>query len=114
MLRANGQLALIDFGAVRETTKTYYFAQQQGNVTGLISVGYTPSEQMTGQAIPQSDFFALGRTFVFLLTGKEPTDPKIFDSYNNELRWKTIALDISPKFGDLIDEISSESRLWIA
>ena len=32
MLRANGQLVLIDFGAVREATKTYYFAQQQGQV----------------------------------------------------------------------------------
>ena len=105
MLRANGQLVLIDFGAVREATKTYYFAQQQGQVTGVISVGYTPNEQMNGQAIPQSDFFALGRTFVFLLTGKEPTDPAIFDSYNDELHWKTIALDISPKFGDLIDRM---------
>ncbi len=105
MLRANGQLVLIDFGAVREATKTYYFAQQQGQVTGVISVGYTPNEQMNGQAIPQSDFFALGRTFVFLLTGKEPTDPAIFDSYNDELHWKSIALDISPKFGDLIDRM---------
>lgn len=103
MLRATGHLVLIDFGAAREATKTYFFAHQQGNVTGLISVGYTPNEQMNGQAIPQSDFFALGRTFVFLLTGKEPLDEAIFDSYNDEIRWRNLVPDISPKFADLID-----------
>ena len=34
MLRVTGDLSLIDFGAAREATQTYYFAQQQGNVTG--------------------------------------------------------------------------------
>ena len=53
MLRTTGDLSLIDFGAAREATQTYYFAQQQGNVTGLISVGYTPIEQMSGKAVPQ-------------------------------------------------------------
>ena len=105
MLRATGRLALIDFGAVREATQTYYFAHQQGNVTGLISIGYTPGEQMNGQALPQSDFFALGRTFVFLLTGKEPLDPAIYNSYNDTMHWRDVVPDISPKFTDLIDRM---------
>jgi serine/threonine protein kinase len=105
MLRATGRLALIDFGAVREATQTYYFAHQQGNVTGLISIGYTPGEQMNGQALPQSDFFALGRTFVFLLTGKEPLDPAIYNSYNDTMHWRDVVPDISPKFADLIDRM---------
>ena len=105
MLRTTGDLSLIDFGAAREATQTYYFAQQQGNVTGLISVGYTPIEQMSGKAVPQSDFFALGRTFVFLLTGKEPLDPAIFNSYNDEIHWRDVVPDISPEFADLIDRM---------
>ena len=109
MLRASGDLVLIDFGAAREATQTYYVAHQQGNVTGVISVGYTPSEQINGQAIPQSDFFALGRTFVFLLTGKEPNDPAIFDSYNDRMGWRDLVSDISPKFADLIDSMMARS-----
>jgi serine/threonine protein kinase len=103
MLRTTGHLALIDFGAAREATQTYYFAHQQGNVTGIISAGYTPNEQMNGQAVPQSDFFALGRTFAFLLTGKDPT--KMYDASNGELLWRSHAGQISPRFADLIDQM---------
>jgi serine/threonine protein kinase len=103
MLRATGNLALIDFGAAREATQTYYFAHQQGNVTGVMSAGYTPNEQMNGQAVPQSDFFALGRTFVFLLTGKDPT--KMYDPLNDQLNWRNHAEQISPRFADLIDQM---------
>jgi hypothetical protein len=103
MLRATGNLALIDFGAAREATQTYYFAHQQGNVTGVMSAGYTPNEQMNGQAVPQSDFFALGRTFVFLLTGKDPT--KMYDPLNDQLNWRNHAGQISPQFADLIDQM---------
>ncbi|WP_082650662.1 protein kinase domain-containing protein [Mastigocoleus testarum] len=109
MLGAKGNLVLIDFGAARQATRTYYVAHQKGNVTGVISVGYTPSEQINGQAIPQSDFFALGRTFVFLLTGKEPNDPAIFDSYNDRVDWRDKVPEISPKFADLIDRMMARS-----
>ncbi|MEO1187063.1 MAG: serine/threonine-protein kinase, partial [Cyanobacteria bacterium J06636_27] len=74
MLRPNGRLALIDFGSAREVTETYIAKQVQGQVTGIMTAGYSPPEQMHGQAMQQSDFFALGRTFVFLLTGREPGD----------------------------------------
>ena len=60
MLRAEGGLALIDFGTARVVTDTYWQAQAQGQVTGIVSAGYTPPEQMNGQAMQQSDFFALG------------------------------------------------------
>lgn len=105
MLRADGRLALIDFGTARAITQTYWFAQAQGGVTGINSAGYTPTEQMNNRAVPQSDFFALGRTFLYLLTGKEPTDPAVYDSYNNELGWRNFAPNISPQFADLIDSM---------
>lgn len=105
MLRATGELALIDFGTVRAVTGTYWFAQSQGQVTGIISSGYTPTEQMNGQAIPQSDFFALGRTFVYLLTGKEPTESAIYNSYTDELSWRNHATQLSSQFADLIDQM---------
>ena len=71
MCKPNGQLVLIDFGTAREVSATYFAKVGQGqNVTGIVSPGYTPPEQTNGKAVPQSDFFALGRTFVYLLTGK--------------------------------------------
>ncbi|WP_088242928.1 hypothetical protein [Calothrix rhizosoleniae] len=71
----------------------------------MVSAGYTPK----GQAMPESDFFALGRTFVFLLTGKQPNEPAIFDSYNGQMRWRDFVQQISPKFDDLIDRMMAHS-----
>jgi WD40 repeat protein len=103
MLRPSGQLVLIDFGAVREITESYLH-RQRDNTTGtaIISQGYTPPEQVDGKAVPQSDFFALGRTFVYLLTGKPPTDFKS-DPRTGKLNWRDSAPQVSRQFAGLID-----------
>ena len=75
MLRPNGNLVLIDFGAVREVTDTLLYKVGKGrSLTGINSPGYAPPEQMNCKPLLQSDFFALGRTMVHLLTGKHPLD----------------------------------------
>lgn len=102
MLGANGHLMLIDFGTVRQVTGTIVSG---GRSTSIYTVGYAPPEQEHGYAVPESDFFALGRTFVYLLTGKQPTDTDIYDYYNNELRWRDRAYNISPQLADLIDKM---------
>ncbi|MEB3831763.1 serine/threonine-protein kinase [Phormidium sp. CCY1219] len=103
MVRQTGHVVLIDFGAAREVTNTYFAKVGQGqNITGIVSPGYTPPEQANGKAVPQSDFYALGRTFVFLLTGKPPTafseNPR-----TGKLVWRNSAPQISKTFGDIID-----------
>ena len=104
MLRSkSAELVLIDFGTVRKVTSTVF--KQQGGVTGIISAGYTSSEQINNNAVPQSDFFALGRTFVYLLTGKEPLDPIMYDSYNETLNWRNHAPQISSMLADLLDDM---------
>ena len=105
MLRPDGQLVLIDFGAVRAVTQTYMEKQGVRGVTGIHSMGFTPPEQLNGQAVQQSDFFALGRTFIYLLTGKEPTHPEIYDSYNDECRWRQFNSSISSQLADLMDQL---------
>ncbi|MCC5609804.1 protein kinase [Nostoc sp. CHAB 5834] len=103
MLKADGNLALIDFGTVRQLTETYEVKIAAGQkVTGIISAGYTPNEQINGHAEPSSDFFALGRTFVYLLTGKHPLEPAIYDVQNQELNWNKYATHISPLLVDLV------------
>lgn len=103
MLRNSGQLALIDFGTAREETQTYFQKQQGQGVTGIISAGYTPHEQMCGKAEPRSDFFALGRTFVFLVTGQ---DPAIFpESLKHGLQWQHEAAGYSQQFKMFLDNL---------
>lgn len=103
MLRVDGQLVLIDFGTAREVTETYVTKQGAGEITRVMSAGYTPPEQLNGQAVPQSDFFALGRTFVYLLTGKDPSN--FYNAYNDELNWRNAALNASPQLADLLDRM---------
>lgn len=102
MLRPSGQLVLIDFGAVRQVSTTILAGKSH---TRIISQGYSPPEQQNGYSVQQSDFFALGRTFIFLLTGKEPQDKAIYNPLNNELNWRRYAIDISPLLMDLIDHL---------
>lgn len=102
------QLTLIDFGSVRQVSGTYLAKVAGGGaqVTGIISPGYTPPEQVNGKAVPQSDFYALGRTFVYLLTGKEPNE-FAEDPRTGELQWRSQAPQISNPLADLIDYMMS-------
>ncbi|GAB1542479.1 hypothetical protein NUACC21_51530 [Scytonema sp. NUACC21] len=109
MLKADGQLVLIDFGAAREVTQTYIAKQAAGQLTGIHSPGYTPPEQFNGQAVLTSDFFAVGRTFVYLLTGKAPNSQDIYNQNTDEIEWRKFAPDISPLLADLIDDLMKRS-----
>lgn len=103
MLKVDGQLVLIDFGTAREITETFVTKQASGQVTGIISTGYTPSEQFNGQAVPQSDFFALGRTFIYLLTCKDPN--QFYNFQTDELSWREAVPHLSQQFGDFLDRL---------
>ncbi|MBD2516960.1 protein kinase [Nostoc sp. FACHB-973] len=102
MIKPDGQLVIIDFGSANEITKTHPDEiSDSPQMTALMSSGYSAPEQMNGQGVPQSDFFALGRTFVFLLTGNHPLD--MYDVQQNLLHWHDHAIDISPLLLNLID-----------
>lgn len=107
MLRSSGQLVLVDFGAAREVTQTYLAQLGDSGITTVSSAGYTPPEQEQGQAVPQSDFYALGRTLIYLLTAKLPNDPGIYDSRTNQFGWRQYAPQISADLADLIDQLTA-------
>lgn len=65
VLRTDGTLVLIDFGAANE-----YIGQATGTLIGKQS--YISPEQFRGKAEPSSDIYALGGTLNFLLTGQDP------------------------------------------
>lgn len=115
ILQPDHKLALVDFGTTRRVTNTY-LAKVSGSggtdtgiggryeITAVITPRYTPLEQIEGQAVPQSDFFALGRTFVQLVTGIQLMDfPK--DKQTGNLIWRDKALQIDKPFADFIDEL---------
>lgn len=100
MLKPDGKLVLIDFGTAREVTQTVVEGR---DVTVVHSYGYTAPEQMQGRAVPQSDFFALGRTFVYLLTG-QPPDSFRRDSQTEQLIWSH-ARQVSEPLANFIDKL---------
>jgi serine/threonine protein kinase len=108
MRKLDEQLVLIDFGTVRETTDTYMAKLGRGRITSIVSPGYTPLEQIDGRAVPQSDFYALGRSFVYLLTGKHPIE--FLDDDKDKLIWRESAPQISDEFADLIDQLIAPLR----
>lgn len=107
MLRSNGQLVLVDFGAAREMSQTYLAQIGSLGVTTISSAGYTPPEQEQGQAVPQSDFYALGRTIIFLLTGRSPNDTVLYDPMFNSFNWRSSTPQLSDEFADLLDNLIS-------
>ncbi|MBD2250590.1 bifunctional serine/threonine-protein kinase/ABC transporter substrate-binding protein [Nostoc parmelioides] len=79
MVCPDGKLVLIDFGAARKVTQTIINREP---VTIINSLGYTAPEQRDGHAVVQSDFYALGRTVIYLLTGIDPTGDRTQDLLN--------------------------------
>jgi serine/threonine protein kinase len=102
-------LALIDFGGARETTSTYYAKVAVGSrvaLTKIHTLGYTAPEQIDGRAVPQSDFYSLGRTFINAMTGKDFSDiPR--DNQTGKLLWRQCAKHIDTPVLDFIDDLTS-------
>lgn len=61
------KVSLIDFGGVQEVMGS-------GGSTMIGTYGYMAPEQFAGRALPQSDFYGLGATLIYTLSGREPAD----------------------------------------
>lgn len=83
MQTPDGQLYLLDFGAVKQVTG----AAGLGKSTGIYTMGYAPPELMSGGGVyPSSDLYSLAVTAVVLLTAKPPNE--LYDGYANRWRWQ--------------------------
>ncbi|NEP63892.1 MAG: serine/threonine protein kinase [Symploca sp. SIO2G7] len=95
------QLVAIDFGGAKQIS--WLPPGFRGNSTRLISPGYSPPEQMAGEAVsPTADFYALGRTMIQLLTGQDLAD--LEDPMTGELQWRDRTM-VTPALADLLDEM---------
>lgn len=77
LLKNDGTIAVIDFGAANE-----HLGTATGTLVGKQS--YISPEQFKGKATPSSDIYALGSTLFFLLTGDDPEALSV--SHPKELR----------------------------
>ncbi len=69
IVAADGSVHLVDFGSVRNALE----GDPHDGKTIVGTYGYMPMEQYEARAVPQSDFYALGMTLVFLLSHRDPT-----------------------------------------
>ncbi len=70
--KPDGDLVLIDFGSAKQVTKKTI------NNTAVGSFGFTAPEQFSGKAVIQSDFYALGKTLMYLLMGSDFNNQNTF------------------------------------
>jgi serine/threonine protein kinase len=104
VLRVDGQLFLIDFGAANAFVGT-----ATGTMVGKQS--YMPPEQLRGKAVPQSDIYSFGGTLYFLLTGRDPTPLEVSQveedsnlSLNlNPLLAKCTAVEVAGRYNSAVE-----------
>ncbi|HEY9637311.1 MAG TPA: serine/threonine-protein kinase [Coleofasciculaceae cyanobacterium] len=103
----DGRFVLIDFGVSKMATGTLL-----GKVgTKVGTAGFTPLEQMRGQAYPASDLYSLGVTCVCLLMQRFPEGDGFDEAYDPmEGRWKwrehlPEGITINPQLGEILDKL---------
>lgn len=93
----NGQVFLVDFGAVQDT----YHNTITGGSTVVGTYGYMAPEQFRGQAVLSTDLYGLGTTLLFLLTRKPPSElpqRKLKIDFRSQLR-------LEKKFADWLEKM---------
>ena len=96
---SDNRIFLIDLGAVRLINQNI----DEQTTTTIGSFPYMAPEQYKGKADFKSDFYALGRTFVHLLTNKNPS--QIEQDTQEKLLWSAESTPVSDQFAVLIDSL---------
>lgn len=106
--KQDGKMILIDFGAVKEIGTLVFDSSKQKMQTQIIGTpGYMPPEQNNGKPVYSSDLYALGKTVIFGMTDKSPTEWE-FNESGIATAWnKKIA--ISEAFLKIIDRMTEEN-----
>ncbi len=100
---SDGKPVLIDFGGAKQVTQTSIGRQ----ATVIYTIGYAPTEQMSGFACHASDLYALGVTCVRLLTQCIPlqnTDGQIYDRLYDAMNAKWLWQEILQQTGIIISD----------
>jgi len=94
ILSQDGQIYLVDFGAVQDR------ATAEGVTFTVVGTsGYAPPEQFFGKVVPASDLYALGATLIHLLTGIAPAD---LPQHQMRLQFRD-CVNLTPKFAQWLE-----------
>jgi serine/threonine protein kinase len=77
----------------------------QGNPVSTVIIGtpgYMPPEQAQGDPVFASDLYSLGRTAIFLLTGRHPQQMQ--SSATGPPSWRQYARDVNPRLCEVLDK----------
>ena len=104
----DGRMILIDFGAVKEIGTIAFGSSKQNIQTQIIGTpGYMPPEQNNGKPVYSSDLYALGKTIIFGMTNKSPTEWEVNES-GIAIAWnKKIA--VSEAFLKIVNRMTADS-----
>ncbi|EDX82447.1 tetratricopeptide repeat domain protein [Synechococcus sp. PCC 7335] len=98
------QLVLVDFDTIFCLSDSYWKTPRIG--TGA----YMAPEQSSGNPLPTSDLYSIGRTIIEALTGKFPLE---LARYPNEcVVWDREAPRLSKPFTELIDRLANKNLLF--
>ncbi|ELS30565.1 MULTISPECIES: serine/threonine-protein kinase [Pseudanabaena] len=89
--KQDGQLVLIDFGAVSsQVNKPSAEEDPSGLLTNFAigTPGFAPPEQMAMRPVYSSDLYATAMSCLYLMTGRSPKDLP-HDPYTGEINWKS-------------------------
>lgn len=89
--KQDGQLVLIDFGAVSsQINKPSGDEDPSGLLTNFAigTPGFAPPEQMAMRPVYSSDLYATAMSCLYLMTGRSPKDLP-HDPYTGEINWKS-------------------------
>ena len=89
--KQDGQLILIDFGAVSsQVNKPSADEDPSGLLTNFAigTPGFAPPEQMAMRPVYSSDLYATAMSCLYLMTGRSPKDLP-HDPYTGEINWKS-------------------------
>jgi len=89
--KQDGQLVLIDFGAVSsQVNKPSADDDASGLLTNFAigTPGFAPPEQMAMRPVYSSDLYATAMSCLYLMTGRSPKDLP-HDPYTGEINWKS-------------------------
>ena len=98
--KSDGQIVLIDFGAVKEFGHTQ---MSKGRTISIGSVGYMAPEQMGGYPKPSSDIYAVGMVGILALTGQEPEH--LSRNSQQELIWRDQNMSVSNELATILDKM---------
>jgi serine/threonine protein kinase len=93
----DGQISLVDFGAVRQA---YHDTFLRGS-TVVGTFGYMAPEQFRAQAMPATDLYGLGATILNLLTHRSPAE---LTQSNLKLNFRD-KIQVSPVFADWLERM---------